>query len=172
MDAFAVSISCGITIEELRKRHIVRIALAFALFQAFMPVAGWFLGLGFRDLIDSFDHWVAFFLLFFVAGKMLWESRNTMIKKSNPLDWHVLFVMSVATSIDAMAVGLTFAVLKISIVTPVIFIGAVTFLMSGIGVFLGDRTGNWLGRRIDILGALILMAIGIKILVEHLIKGC
>ena len=172
MDAFAVSITCGVSIEELKKRHAVRVALAFGLFQAVMPVAGWLLGLGFRGLIESIDHWVAFVLLAFVGGKMLWEARHECKKKSNPLDWHVLLVMSVATSIDALAVGLTFAVLQISIVTPVLVIGLVTFLMSGTGVFLGDRTGKFVGKRVDIAGGLILIAIGLKILIEHLIYGC
>ena len=172
MDAFAVSITCGISIEQLKKRHAVRIALAFGLFQAIMPVAGWLLGVGFRDLIQSLDHWIAFLLLSIVGGKMLWEAAQECDSKSNPLDWQVLFTMSVATSIDALAVGLTFAVLKISIVTPVIVIGLVTFLMSAVGVFLGDRTGKFLGRRVDIAGGLILIAIGIKILVEHLLQGC
>ncbi|MDZ7721445.1 MAG: manganese efflux pump MntP family protein [candidate division KSB1 bacterium] len=172
MDAFAVSITCGVSIEALKKRHVVRVALAFGLFQAVMPVAGWLLGLGFRGLIESIDHWVAFLLLAFVGGKMLWEARQTYEKKSNPLDWHVLFIMSVATSIDALAVGLTFAVLKISIITPVLVIGLVTFLMSGAGVFLGDRTGNLVGKRVDVAGGLILIGIGLKILIEHLVQGC
>ena len=171
MDAFAVSISCGISIEELKKRHAVRIAVAFGLFQALMPLLGWAVGLGFRDLIAAFDHWIAMVLLGFVGGHMLWESRENCQKKKNPLDWHVLLMMAIATSIDALAVGLTFAVLDMPIVTPVILIGLVTFLMSGFGVFLGDRAGCFFGKKVEIVGGLILIAIGLKIVLEHVLKG-
>lgn len=170
MDAFAVSISCGFSVDEFKKRHAFRIAFAFGLFQALMPVAGWALGTGFRDLIAGFDHWIALALLSFIGGKMLWESRESCQKRTNLLDWHILFMMSLATSIDAFAVGLTFAVLAISIVTPVIIIGLVTFVMSWTGVILGDRFGCFFGRKVERAGGLILIGIGLKIFAEHLIQ--
>jgi len=169
MDAFAVSISCGFSIKKLKKRHAFRIAFAFGLFQALMPVAGWALGTSFRDLIAGFDHWIAMALLGFIGGKMLWEARESCQKRTNLLDWHILFMMSLATSIDAFAVGLTFAVLAISIITPVIIIGVVTFGMSWAGVLLGERFGCFFGRKVERIGGLLLIAIGIKIVIEHIL---
>ena len=171
MDAFAVSISCGLTIDELRARHVVRIALFFGVFQAFMPLAGWGLGIYFKDLISSVDHWIAFALLSFVGGHMIWETREGCKKRQNPLDWHVLFVLAVATSIDAFAVGLTFAFLNISVIEPIIIIGLVTFGLSYVGVHLGDKVGCHFEKRVEWLGGLILIGIGLKILIEHLAKG-
>lgn len=150
-------------------RHLLRIAIAFGLFQAMMPVAGWALGLGFRTYIASVDHWIALALLGFVGGKMLWEARDSCTKRCNPLDWRVLLMMAVATSIDALAVGLTFAFLEIAIITPALVIGSVTFIISGFGVFLGERVGCRLGKKVEIAGGLILIGIGLKIVIQHLI---
>lgn len=171
MDAFAVSISCGLTMDKLRTRHVLRIAFCFGLFQALMPLAGWVLGIYFKNFIASIDHWVAFVLLAFVGGHMIWETREGCKKRQNPLDWHVLLLLSVATSIDAFAVGLTFAFLDVAVATPVAIIGCVTFILSYVGVHIGDKVGCYFEKKVEWLGGLILIGIGLKILIEHLIKG-
>jgi putative Mn2+ efflux pump MntP len=173
MDAFAVSVSSGVTIRNCHTRDALRIALFFGGFQALMPVAGWLAGLGLRGYIASMDHWVAFGLLAFIGGKMIYES--TVIGRASgqcgPLSLYVLIGLSVATSIDALAVGLTFAFLDVQIITPVIIIGAVTFVLSYMGVFLGGRIGRGVGKKVEAAGGLVLIAIGVKILVEHLYLG-
>jgi putative Mn2+ efflux pump MntP len=170
MDAFAVSIASGVAIKELRLRHALRIAIFFGSFQAAMPVAGWFAGTGLRDLIGGIDHWIAFGLLCAVGTKMIYESTkiNTESKKIDPLNFSVLLILSIATSIDALAVGISFAFLGMAIIAPVIIIGAITFLLSLLGVYIGDRVGHLFEKKIALLGGLILIAIGTKILIEHL----
>lgn len=170
MDAFAVSIASGVTIKELRLQHALRIAVFFGFFQAAMPVAGWLVGDGLRDLIGGIDHWIAFGLLSAVGAKMIYESTqiNTKSKKIDPLNLSVLLILSIATSIDALAVGISFAFLGIAIITPVIVIGIITFLLSLLGVYIGDRVGHLFERKIALLGGLMLIAIGTKILIEHL----
>ncbi len=169
MDAFAVSITSGITIKDLRINHALRIAIFFGLFQAVMPIIGWLAGLSLRDLISSVDHWVAFGLLGFIGCKMIYESIKMEPggEKINPLNVYVLLILSVATSIDALAVGLSFAFLKISIAVPVVIIGVITFLLSFLGVFVGDRFGHFFENKIELVGGLILIGIGVKILIEH-----
>ncbi len=169
MDAFAVSITSGLTIKRLRISHALRIGIAFGGFQALMPVVGWLIGLSLRDLISDVDHWVAFGLLSFVGCKMIYESlqMESQKKRIDPLNVCVLFMLSVATSIDALAVGVSFAFLNVSIVTPVVVIGIVTFLLSFAGVYVGNRLGHFFEKKIEIVGGLVLIGIGIKILVEH-----
>ncbi len=171
MDAFAVSITSGITIKYLRVHHALRIALFFGAFQAIMPIIGWLAGLSLRDFISGVDHWIAFGLLSFIGCRMIYEALRMEEdqKKVDPLKFHVLLMLSVATSIDALAVGVSFAFLKISIATPVLVIGMVTFLLSYLGIFVGNRLGHFFEKKIEILGGLILIGIGIKILAEHLI---
>lgn len=171
MDAFAVSITSGITIKRLHINHALKIALFFGLFQAFMPIIGWLAGLSLRDYISAIDHWIAFGLLSFIGCKMIYESITVQSSKKeiNPLNVYVLLVLSVATSIDALAVGISFAFLKVSIVTPVIIIGTVTFLLSYLGVYIGDRIGHFFENKIEIAGGILLIGIGIKILVEGLV---
>jgi len=171
MDAFAVSITSGITIKHLRINHALRIAFFFGSFQAVMPVIGWLAGLSLRDFIADVDHWVAFGLLGFVGCKMIYEAIKMEAGENgiDPLNIYVLLMLSVATSIDALAVGVSFAFLKISIVTPIIVIGGVTFLLSYLGTYVGNRLGHFFERKIEILGGLILIGIGTKILVEHLV---
>ena len=171
MDAFAVSITSGITIKSLRINNALKIALFFGLFQAVMPIVGWLAGLSLRDYISAIDHWIAFGLLSFIGCKMIYESITVQSSKKeiNPLNVYVLLVLSVATSIDALAVGVSFAFLKVSIVTPVITIGAITFLLSYLGVYIGDRIGHFFENKIEIAGGLLLIGIGIKILVEGLV---
>ena len=171
MDAFAVSITSGITIKRLHMNHALKIALFFGLFQAVMPIIGWLAGLNLRDYISAVDHWIAFGLLSFIGCKMVYESITVQSseKEINPLNVYVLLVLSVATSIDALAVGVSFAFLKVSIVTPVIIIGTVTFFLSYLGVYIGDRIGHFFENKIEIAGGLLLIGIGIKILVEGLV---
>ena len=171
MDAFAVSITSGTTIKRLKINHALQIAAFFGAFQAFMPVIGWLAGLGLISFISGIDHWIAFGLLVFIGCKMIYESIKIESRedKSNPLNFYVLLMLSVATSIDALAVGLSFAFLKISIATPIIIIGAVTFLLSFLGVFAGNKFGHFFENKIEIVGGIVLIGIGLKILVEHLV---
>ena len=169
MDAFAVSIANGITIKQQRMNNALKIGLFFGSFQALMPLIGWLAGLRLRDFISGFDHWVAFGLLSLIGGKMIYESmkigpNDNEIKSLNVF---VLLVLSIATSIDALAVGLSFAFLKISIATPIIVIGIVTFMLSFLGVLVGNKLGHFFENKMEILGGLILIGIGIKILIEH-----
>ncbi|MGD2080531.1 MAG: manganese efflux pump MntP family protein [Nitrospirota bacterium] len=171
MDAFAVSVASGIAITRLRVRHAVRIALFFGFFQALMPVAGWLLGLGFRSAIEAFDHWLAFGLLGAIGGKMLYESFRLEEAENprDPMSISVLLVLSVATSIDALAVGLTLSVIKVPVVGPALIIGVVTFALSYAGIYIGDRFGHFFEKKAEALGGLILIGIGLKILLEHLV---
>jgi putative Mn2+ efflux pump MntP len=171
MDAFAVSITSGITIKNLKLNHALRIAGFFGGFQAFMPIIGWLAGLSLTNYISGIDHWIAFTLLAFIGCKMIYESTKveSAHKQNNPLNLSVLLLLSIATSIDALAVGVSFAFLKIAIATPVIIIGTVTFALSLLGVFLGDKFGHLFESKIEIAGGLILIGIGVKILLEHLI---
>ena len=170
MDAFAVSITSGSTIKSLKINNALKIGIFFGLFQAIMPLIGWLAGLSFRDFISGVDHWIAFGLLSVIGCKMIYESSKMELnkKKINPLNVYVLLMLSVATSIDALAVGLSLSFLNVSIALPAIIIGIVTFLLSVLGVYFGNRFGHYFERKIEIIGGLILICIGIKILIEHL----
>ncbi len=172
MDAFAVSIASGITMQRLKFGHAAKIAVSFGLFQAVMPVLGWLAGLNLRDFIQHIDHWLAFGLLSFIGIKMIYESTKleAVEKRKDPLRLPVLFVLSLATSMDALAVGLTFAFLKISIAAPAITIGIITFLLSLLGVYIGGKFGHFFEKKIEALGGIILILIGIKILAQHLLQ--
>lgn len=171
MDAFAVSIANGITTKQLKVSNALKMAIFFGSFQAFMPVLGWLAGLNLRDLISGVDHWIAFGLLSFIGCKMIYEAvkMKTSEKEIASVSLYVLLLLSIATSIDALAVGLSFAFLKISIATPIIVIGTVTFLLSFIGVSFGNKFGHVFENKIEIAGGLILLGIGVKIVAEHMI---
>jgi len=175
MDAFAVSVANGITTtKQDRTGNALKMATFFGSFQAFMPVIGWSVGLLLLNLISGIDHWVAFGLLAFIGGRMIYEAvaRNGKGEKTTTLSVHVLLMLSIATSIDALAVGVSFAFLQVaSILVPVLVIGGVTFLLSFSGAFLGYRLGRFFGREIEVTGGLILIGIGLKILIEHLLQG-
>ena len=169
MDAFAVSIAKGITISNHRKKTALVMATFFAVFQMFMPVIGWIAGLGLEELIMGIDHWIAFGLLALIGARMIYDST----KKEDPqresnIRLHALLILSVATSIDALMVGLSFAFLQTAIVIPIIVIGIVTFSLSYLGFHFGNVIGNILGSKIKVIGGVILIAIGVKILLEHL----
>lgn len=171
MDAFAVSVASGVTIKDLKVNHALKIAIFFGGFQALMPVVGWFSGLSLRNFISGIDHWVVFGLLSFIGAKMIYEAAKMgPRKKNNPLNIYALLILSIATSIDALAVGITFAFLNISIIIPIIIIGAVTFVLSFLGVFIGNKIGHFFERKIETAGGFLLVGIGIKILFEHLMR--
>lgn len=172
-DAFAASITSGIKIKRLRIKNALMIATFFGFFQAVMPLVGWLVGRSLKGLISEVDHWVAFGMLGFVGCRMIYESIHSpnTSKELNPLNMYVLLTLSVATSIDALVVGISFAFLQNYIATLVISIGVVTFILSFIGVFIGNRFGNWFNNKIEIVGGLILIYIGTKILFEHLLQS-
>ncbi len=170
MDAFAVSIVTGSVYKELHVKHALRMALFFGGFQAVMPVIGFLAGLSLRDYIAASDHWIAFGLLSFVGGKMIYESFKIEAaeRSRDPSNLMILLALSFATSIDALAVGITLSLLKGPIAPAVTIIGLVTFALSYAGVSLGKRFGHFFESKIEIVGGLILIAIGLKILIEHL----
>ena len=170
MDCFAVAITSGIAIQQLKINHALRIALFFGGFQALMPVIGWLAGVGLRDFISNIDHWIAFGLLSAIGLKMIYESRKLAGDKGNldPLNLYVLATLSLATSIDALAVGVSFAFLQIPLISSVLLIDIITFLISFGGVFIGNRTGHFFENKMELVGGLVLIGIGLKILVEHL----
>lgn len=170
MDSFAVSITSGLTNKRLKINNALRIAIFFGFFQAIMPVIGWLAGVSIIDLISGVDHWIAFLLLSLIGCRMIYETikPGSSIKIISPSNFHVLLMLSVATSIDALAVGLSFAFLRIFIATPIVVIGTITFLLSLLGVYAGKRFGHFFEKKIEIVGGVILISIGVKILVEHL----
>jgi manganese efflux pump family protein len=173
MDAFSVSISCGMIIDNPGFGHYFRLAFHFGLFQFLMPIIGYFGGLYLEASIRVFDHWIAFGLLTFIGCKMIWEAfkhdnESPDSCRSDPSRGWSLLVLAVATSIDALAVGLSIGILNRPILYPSIIIGVVCALFSIAGVALGNRVGPIFGRRAEAIGGLMLIAIGIKILVEHI----
>ena len=169
MDALAVSIAIGTTKYLSSKRACFRICFHFGLFQALMPIIGWLTGSSIEVYIKTFDHWIAFILLIFVGGKMIRESSDKQHKEYlfNPSKGWNLIILSVATSIDALAVGLSLAFIGNEIWYPAILIGLVTGGFSLAGIQLGKHIGDRFGKRIEFIGGLILCFIGIKIVVEH-----
>jgi putative Mn2+ efflux pump MntP len=171
MDAFSVAIGVGASIRTISFGPVFRLSFHFGLFQLLMPVAGWFAGKTVTDFIAGYDHWVAFGLLTYVGGKMIRESfdEEPKVHTSDPTKGMTLLILSIATSIDALAVGLSFAFLKIPILYPCIIIGIVAFLMTMLGVMFGEKLGRVAGRKVEIFGGIILIGIGIKILIEHML---
>jgi len=170
VDSLAVSISTGLVVSHIRFTQAVRIALVLAVFQGAMPLIGWFLGFQVKDIIKDYDHWIAFILLFLIGAKMIYESfKNEETKKNfNPLKYSVMVGMAIATSIDALIVGVSFAFIDINITISIIIIGVLTFLVSMLGMLAGKRIGIFFGKKIEFLGGLVLIGIGIKILMQHL----
>ncbi|WP_102346119.1 manganese efflux pump MntP [Bacillus sp. Marseille-P3661] len=171
MDAFAVSITSGTVLKEkFRVNNILKIGLFLTLFQALMPLVGWGFGSQFTFYIKNIDHWIAFFLLGIIGVKMVYDSIKNEENDSyiNPLNNKVLLYLSLATSIDALAVGVSFAFLNVSILFSIICIGVTTFVLSIIGIFIGKLSGERLKKKAGLFGGFVLILIGIKILVEHL----
>jgi putative Mn2+ efflux pump MntP len=173
MDAFAVSIASGTTIKSLHLKHAFLIAAFFGSFQAIMPFIGWLAGLKLKELISQIDHWIVFGLLILIGVKMIYESTRLEAheKSRDPLHIGYLFILAIATSIDALAVGISFALLKISLVTPLLIIGSVTFLLSFSGVYIGNRIGHFFEHVMEAAGGVVLIGIGTKILIQHLLFG-
>jgi manganese efflux pump family protein len=173
MDAFAVAVVTGLTIKPLTQRHVFRLAFHFGLFQFLMPLIGWEAGHAVQKHIADFDHWIAFGLLSFVGGRMIWESlwgdSEDPNYRNDPTAGWQLVVLSIATSIDAFAVGLSLGLIGSAIIMPALIIGVVAAGFTAIGMALGRQIGSRWGKRVEVFGGLILIAIGMKILFDHLL---
>lgn len=182
MDAFSVSITSGMILKKPHGGAMFKIGLFFGVFQFVMPCLGYLLGSAFSVLISAFDHWIAFILLAFIGGKMIYEALSEKDEEENiknPLDNKLLTMLAIATSIDALAVGVTFATMGMGVVSPCTLaqtallqasgiIGVVAFVISAAGVHIGGKCGNLFGNKAEILGGVVLVGIGLKILAEHL----
>ena len=181
MDAFAVSIGNGLSMKKQNPKAALAIAFSFGLFQALMPTLGYFLGSAFEDIIRRFDHFIALIFLGFIGGKMIYDGIKELIadKKGKTeelpefrLTFGKLLIQAIATSIDALIVGVSFAALPdVNIWTAVLLIGTVTFAISLIGVFSGKKFGQLLGSKAEIFGGIILVGIGLKVFIEHVFFG-
>ena len=171
MDAFAVSIGKGLTAQRASWREALTVGLWFGGFQALMPVIGYFLGISFAELVTRVDHWIAFGLLLLIGGNMIREALRKN-DGNEPADgsfgFKVMFVLAIATSIDALALGISFAFLQTPLWSSVGIIGLTTFAFSVVGLLIGKKVGDRFHKGAEILGGLILIAIGVKILIEHL----
>ncbi len=170
MDACAVAICKGLSVRTVRLRHMLITGLWFGGFQALMPLIGYLLGINFADLIERFDHWVAFILLGLIGANMIRESFSCADceEHNDRFDPKTMLPLAIATSIDALAVGVSFAFLKVDIVPAVIFIGVITFILSALGVKLGNVFGARYKSKAELAGGIILILMGTKILLEHL----
>ena len=172
MDAVAVSISSGLSVPSVRFTQALKMALCFGAFQAIMPLLGYLLGAQFRSELEAYDHWIAFFLLGFLGAKLIADSRNAGEERvHSPFRINKLLVLGIATSIDALAVGVSFSLLDVGLLETVSIIGAVTFILCLPAVWFGARLGKAMAKRADVAGGIILIGIGTKILIEHLING-
>lgn len=172
MDAFSVCITAGICIPKPDKGHFLRLSLTFGFFQFAMPIIGYFLGITIEPIIRNYDHWLALVLLAYIGGKMIYEGLKPEDKSCNPKDpsrGKTLIILALATSIDALAVGVSYGVLSRPIFLPAVIIGCVCAVFSTLGILIGKRVGSMLGKRAEVIGGLCLIAIGIKILLEHII---
>ena len=171
MDAFAVSVCKGLNMKTLNRKHALVIGLFFGGFQGLMPLLGWLLGKQFEGYITAFDHWIAFVLLALIGFNMIKESREEEKEEEKPyagVNFKELLILAVATSIDALAVGVTFAFLQVNIVPAITIIGCTTFVISIAGVYVGNVFGSRYKSRAEFTGGVILILIGLKILLEHL----
>lgn len=177
MDAFAVSISTGLVLRDVSARQTVRLAFHFGLFQALMPILGWFIGREVADSFASYGHWVAFGLLALIGGKMILDGLGrhrgvaSEAERSDPTKRLSLVVLSVATSIDALAVGVSLALIDVSVWRPALVIGLVTAALTALGMHLGRRLGGRLGPIAEIIGGLVLIGIGLRIVLERVFLG-
>ena len=169
VDAFSVAIGIGATNDKKSWAPVLRLAAAFGIFQFIMPIIGWLAGLTVVEIIASFDHWIAFSLLTLVGGKMIWEGfeKESDEEKADQTRGWPLLLLSIATSIDALAVGFSFSVLKNPILFPAVIIGIVSFVMTTVGMIFGKVLAKLFGKKVEIFGGLVLIAIGVKILIDH-----
>lgn len=166
MDAFAVSICKGLSLRKIKAKHMCIAGLWFGGFQALMPLVGYFLGSFFSEMIEQYDHWVAFILLAIIGGNMIKESFGKDENVDSAMDFKSMLLLAIATSIDALAVGVTFAFLQVQIVPAVSFIGAVTFIFSAVGIKIGSLFGTKYRSKAELFGGIVLVLIGLKILLE------
>lgn len=169
MDAFAVSVCKGISMKKMNWKKAIIIGLYFGGFQALMPTIGYFLGAAFQSLITSIDHWIAFILLGIIGGGMIKESfGDDEENRNDDVSFKTMIVLAIATSIDALAIGITFAFLNVNLVLAISLIGIITFILSVFGTKIGNRFGDKYEKKAEFLGGVILVLLGIKILLEHL----
>lgn len=171
MDASAVSISNALCIKKIGIKHVLQMAVMFAIFQGIMPLIGYFAASAFANIINQFDHWIAFILLAIIGGKMLHESITEENKQDCDvfsLTFKLLLVQAIATSIDALAVGVSLSALNVNIYYSISIISAITFICCAIAVLVAKKFGTLLGKRAGMVGGIILIAIGVKIFVEHM----
>ena len=166
MDAFAVSVCKGLSLGKIKPKHMCIAGAWFGGFQALMPLIGYFLGSFFAEMIEKYDHWVAFVLLAIIGGNMIKESFGKDEKVDSSMDVKSMLLLAIATSIDAWAVGVTFAFLQVQIVPAVSFIGVITFIFSAVGVKIGSLFGTKYKSKAELFGGIVLVLIGIKILLE------
>jgi putative Mn2+ efflux pump MntP len=171
VDAFSVAIGIGAANDKKSWAPVLRLAAAFGLFQFVMPIIGWLAGLTVVEIIASFDHWIAFSLLALVGGKMIWEGfeKESDEEKADQTRGWPLLLLSIATSIDALAVGFSFSVLKNPILFPALIIGIICFVMTTVGMIFGKALAKIFGKKVEIFGGIVLIAIGVKILIDHLV---
>lgn len=171
MDATAVAIGKGLTLKRIESSHVLKTGLWFGGFQALMPFVGYLLGVSFADIVTSIDHWICFGLLLLIGINMIREALSEDSEEfDNDFSWRVMALMAVATSIDALVVGITLAFAGVNIWLAAAIIGVVTFILSASGLYLGRTIGSKIGSKAGILGGVVLIAIGIKILIEHLVQ--
>ena len=169
MDALAVSICKGLSMKKIKWKSVFIIALYFGIFQAIMPIFGYFLGSTFSEIVQKIDHWIAFIFLGIIGVNMIKSSMDDEIEKRNDkIDFKTMSVLAIATSIDALAVGITFAFFKVNLLLAISIIGAITFFISFVGVLIGNKFGDKFQNKAELAGGIILIMIGFKILLEHL----
>jgi len=169
MDAFAVAIGAGVALKGHSQASAFRLSSSFGFFQFIMPIIGWSAGVTIETFIHDYDHWLAFILLAAIGGKMIYDALRDgkEVSSSDPTRGLPLLMLSIATSIDALAVGLSLAFLKVPIFYPSVIIGTVAFAMTWTGMAFGERLGRAFGKKVEVAGGLILLGIGVKILLEH-----
>ncbi len=172
MDSLAVAVASGTSIKVLKPSHAIKIGLFFGGFQALMPTIGWLIGFSLRSIIERVDHWIAFGLLLIIGARMIYEAfeGEDESENKNPLELKILTLLSIATSIDALAVGISLSLLNVEIIAPAIIIGVVCFIFSSLGVAISSKLAKIFGNKLKIVGGLILIAIGFRILLEHLLQ--
>ena len=169
MDAFSVSLCKGLAMKKIKWKNAIIIALYFGIFQGVMPIIGYFLGTTFMDFVDKIDHWIAFVLLSIIGLNMIRESKENKSNLANDsVDFKTMVFYAIATSIDALAVGVTFAFFKVNVILAGTVIGIITLVLSLIGVLIGTKFGNKFQNKAQIAGGIILIVLGLKILLEHL----
>jgi manganese efflux pump family protein len=168
-DCFAVALSASICNRDLPIWQGLRVALFFGVFQSAMMLLGWWAGSYISEFIESFDHWIAFGLLAFVGVKMIWESIHEKESRTDICQWRYLVFLAIATSLDALAVGISFAFLQVNLAAAGITIGVTALVITFIGFLAGKKLGELVGKRAEIIGGIILIGIGLRILLEHLV---